>query len=182
MGIMSNPLRHKETGHCFERESIMNWIYQGNLICPLTRQPLHTDDLALDTALQAKILKWKISQETNDSTCLDDDDDTDFDATFEDILEITNRIKTISCDTSRRRQSAPMPRTITTAAKEEEEAQPPKRQSEGNRRLSNLRLKVLRDRDDRIKSMLSASKGSEKVDSSNTETTTSLTQMMTARV
>lgn len=153
----------------------MNWIYQGNLKCPLTRQSIHTDDLVLDTELQSKIMKWKLSQEFNDSTCFDEDD-SEFDATFQDILEITNRIKSVTVGSEGRRQSAPEISTRTV-----ERAEPAKQKSEGStRRLSDLRLKVLQQRDNRIKTMLSAQENEKAVDSGSEPT--GLAQMMVARV
>jgi U-box domain len=162
MSVMTNPLRHKKTGHVFERASIMNWIFLGNLVCPLTRQPLHTDDLVLDSVLQAKILEWKISQNFQESVA-DLDDDSDFEDTFNDILEITNRIKTVTIDHSRRRQ-----------------AQPARARDEQEDRITGLRLRVLQQRDNRINNMLSNNKGDKgiiAVDPSSTETT-SLAHMM----
>ena len=173
MTLMDNPVRSKKTNQCFEREAIMNWIYRGNIVCPLTRTPLHPDDLELDTELQAKILKWKISQEfqeSGDGLGLDDSDG-DFDATFQDILEITNKIKTITV--GGRRQSAPASVIRSTPVVEEDA--PAKRASTGARRLSDLRSKVLQQREERIQSMLS--KGKE----ASSDSPTSLATMMTTR-
>ncbi|CAB9496972.1 Putative E3 ubiquitin-protein ligase LIN [Seminavis robusta] len=178
MSVMKNPMRHNETGHCFEREAVMNWIYQGNTKCPLTRKSLHPDDMALDTELQAKIEAWKMeNSELSQSRC-DFDDSADFESTFNDILEITNRIKSITVD-QQRRHSAPM--LSLSSKKEEKEAAPVARTSLGSSRLTDLRMKVLQRRDDRIKTMLSKEDPSQglKVD---TTTDLSLAGLMAARV
>lgn len=151
MNVMRNPMRSSKTNHCFEREAIMNWIYQGNPLCPLTRTAIHPDDLVLDTELQAKILKWKLGQEMNDSSIGSlGDSDADFEATLQDILEITNRIQTVTINNNSRRKSTPALR-VTTPAPEA----PQKRNSEGSRRLSDIRSRVLQRRDERIQSILS---------------------------
>ena len=107
MSVMNYPLRNQKTGHHFERETIMEWLYRGNTQCPLTRQPMHPDDLVLDRELQATILKWKMMQAMNDSAASfgSDSSDDEFDAAFDDILEITDRFRTAVI--SQRQQQQP---------------------------------------------------------------------------
>jgi U-box domain len=165
LAVMKNPMRDTETGHCFEREAVMNWMYMGNTKCPLTRKALHPDNFVLDEQLQRKIQKWKAAdQECHDSTLDEDtgmddsaasfDDFDDFDETLNNIVEITDRIRTLAVNQNRQRQSVPSTVTITTpisGVEAGEESQPG--QSMG--RLSDIRMRVLQKREDRIKNIMS---------------------------
>jgi U-box domain len=179
--VMKNPMRNTETGHCFEREAVMNWMYQGNTKCPLTRKSVHPDNFVLDTQLQSKIQQWKADQECNESKLEEDAgmDDSgsfdDFDEAFNDILEITNRIRTIAVDQNRQRQSAPSTVTILTPAPvDEAEEESSAKQSLG--RLSDIRMRVLQRRDDRIKIIMS--KGEDRAPKCNDAPDMSLAGLM----
>ena len=45
-------------GHSYEEEAIMKWISKDPR-SPLTRQPLHVEDLKENTELKEKIEAWK---------------------------------------------------------------------------------------------------------------------------
>ena len=63
LDVMQDPVQHKETGHCFERKAIMDWICVGNGTCPLTRKPIKPSDLVQNVNLQDEIVIW---QQLND--------------------------------------------------------------------------------------------------------------------
>ena len=180
MSVMIHPLRCTKTGHHFERETIMEWLYRGNTKCPLTRQPLHTDDLVPDRQLQAKILKWKLLENFQDSMASgfgnideaeSDSDDDDFDSAFEDILEITDRFRTASITQQQRQQTLVAVSTNT--------ATPTAARDASSNRLTDLRLRVLQRREERIHHFL-VSKDTIANSSASDQGTMSLTQLMSA--
>ena len=175
MSVMVHPLRCTKTGHHFERETIMEWLYRGNTKCPLTRQPLHTDDLVPDRQLQAKIVKWKLLENFQDSMAsgFGDDDatesDDDFDSAFEDILEITDRFRTAAIAHQQRQQTpVAAPRIKTT---------PVVAPVAGSNSLTDIRLRVLQQRDERINKLLSSKDAADKI-SGLDQGAMSLTQLM----
>ena len=146
LALMKNPFRNTETGHCFEREAVMNWIYQGNTMCPLTRMALHPDKFILDTQLQRKIQKWKADQAFDESCSGEDDgmdDSADFDETIDNILALTTRIRSIAV--AQRVPAKP------TSVVPDESSNP----SDSLARLADIRTRVLQRRDDRIKNIIS---------------------------
>ena len=58
--VMEDPVKHKQTGNTFDRQSIMEWIqFFGNETCPLTGQRLRPSDLVENVELQEEILIWQ---------------------------------------------------------------------------------------------------------------------------
>jgi len=59
-------MKHKATGHSYERQAIMNWIASSQtkkVTCPLTRKPLSPGDLLRNHELQEEITTWRQLQE-----------------------------------------------------------------------------------------------------------------------
>jgi hypothetical protein len=46
-------------GHSYERDAIVEWIYEGNGFCPMTRHPLKLFDIVANHTLQEKIQSWQ---------------------------------------------------------------------------------------------------------------------------
>jgi hypothetical protein len=63
--LMANPLMSR-TGFTFERSAIMEWIFEHNNTCPMTRQPLRACDLVHDRNLQARICAWCSANDMKD--------------------------------------------------------------------------------------------------------------------
>ena len=59
MEVMQHPVSDRRTGVTYERRTIMEWIYFGKPICPVTRKHLNPRDLDLNVELQSKIAEWK---------------------------------------------------------------------------------------------------------------------------
>jgi hypothetical protein len=57
--IMNDPLLSRH-GQSYERSAIMEWIHQGNMTCPMTRQPLRLSGLITNHTLKVQIDQWKI--------------------------------------------------------------------------------------------------------------------------
>ena len=59
MAVMVFPVR-TETGHVFERQAIMQWLYFEKPSCPMSRKPLHPADIKPDHALAREIRQWRL--------------------------------------------------------------------------------------------------------------------------
>lgn len=55
--VMSRPLKSK-SGHNFERSAIRAWLRKGYKTCPLTRLPMHEEDLVPNQELENSIQFW----------------------------------------------------------------------------------------------------------------------------
>ena len=85
MTMMLHPVR-TETGHVFERKSILEWCYFGKANCPMSRKPLHPSGFVRDVALEKEIQLWREKHNfplTSDEEDSDEDDDEDFDSEAE---------------------------------------------------------------------------------------------------
>jgi len=183
MSVMRHPMLNKKTGHRYERESIMEWLYRGNTKCPLTRKRIHPDDLVLDIVLQTKINTWKLEQKYEESVSddIDDDssssgDDDEFDSAFDDIMAITDRIRDATLRSQQRRVAASTPSTATPVAP----AAPTL--SNNDNRLQDIRLRVLQLRDDRIKNFMAKTAPETSPSGSNNADTMSLSHLMIGRI
>lgn len=62
--VMKEPVKSRNTGIVFEKETIMVWLQNNGSICPITNKELLIEDLHLDTELQTKIKKFNIQKMT----------------------------------------------------------------------------------------------------------------------
>lgn len=84
--IMKDPVMSK-TGQNYDRQTILQWFNEGNVVCPLTRQYLKPSGLVPNVPLKTRILQWKrdnrISHSLHDSMekkkIHEDDEDDDGD-------------------------------------------------------------------------------------------------------
>ena len=57
LNLMKDPVLDR-CGHCFDREAILPWLSQHEC-CPISRKPLHPNDLMDAVALKERIEQWK---------------------------------------------------------------------------------------------------------------------------
>ncbi|CAB9501903.1 Ubox [Seminavis robusta] len=79
--ITMEPMRYPMRapgGCCFERAAILEWLYFGSNAChPLTRQPLHPDQLEADGELRQAIETWRRQHGVPCDTEEEEEDDDD---------------------------------------------------------------------------------------------------------
>ena len=76
--IMTHPVMTKY-GHNFEKTALTQWLNRGNDTCPLTRQPLHLQDIISNRSLEQQIVGWRklhgmmpcalFDEQDNDNIC-----------------------------------------------------------------------------------------------------------------
>jgi U-box domain len=57
LNLMKDPVLDR-CGHCFDRDAITTWL-QVHEMCPISRKPLHPQDLMEAVALKERIEQWK---------------------------------------------------------------------------------------------------------------------------
>lgn len=95
LAIMVNPMADS-AGQCFERSAILEWLWFGDGSDnknsttgshPLTRQPLHPDQLSEDEQLRQEIEEWRLRHSIPAERSEEKDEDEDDSETFFDDCE-----------------------------------------------------------------------------------------------
>ena len=68
--LMNDPVSDG-CGHCFEREAIIEWLEYHEL-CPISRKPLHYQELIPHTSLNERIRQWKSNHPGHENDTFDD--------------------------------------------------------------------------------------------------------------
>lgn len=58
LDTMEDPIMTKY-GQSYERSAILQWLQSGSGVCPLSRRPLHLQDLVTNHGLRMKIQEWR---------------------------------------------------------------------------------------------------------------------------
>jgi hypothetical protein len=71
LGVMSDPLVSMH-GQNFERNAILQWLYEGNSTCPITRQTLTPSMLIPNAQLRLRIRAWHFANKVEFILCDDE--------------------------------------------------------------------------------------------------------------
>ena len=85
--VMKDPVMSR-SGQNYDRRAILEWLYQGNTNCPLTRQPLKPSFLVPNNCLKMMILKWKQENVNSDELSFDESERTSCSNNFVGLLSM----------------------------------------------------------------------------------------------
>ena len=87
--VMDHPMAAPD-GRRFERSAIMEWLYFGTGTCPLTRRPLHPQQLREDLKLKEEIQAWRSEHDVSKHD--EKDEPQNPDAMPSRLLDLRNRV------------------------------------------------------------------------------------------
>ena len=58
LDVMDDPIMTKY-GQSYERSALLEWLQSGHGVCPLSRRPLHLQDIVTNHGLRMKVEEWR---------------------------------------------------------------------------------------------------------------------------
>ena len=58
LDVMNDPIMTKY-GQSYERSALLEWLQSGHGVCPLSRRPLHLQDIVTNHGLRMKVEEWR---------------------------------------------------------------------------------------------------------------------------